>query len=235
MMMDPKRQFWNQHQQTLRQSLSQANNHVLAIEIFMQQHAMLHTAEMSRAGLWSFEDEVVDGLSEAQMRRIPPREDHSIAWILWHLTRIEDVTMNLLVSGSPQVLDGQPWLERMQTGVCDTGNSMTFAQIAELSATINLGELRAYRLSVGRRTRAIAKLLQPEQLKQKVDSSRLEQVTRSGAVPESASGLLDYWGGLTVAGLLLMPPTRHTFIHWNEAQRLIQKKAERADLRINRD
>jgi len=26
-----------------------------------------------------------------------------------------------------------------------------------------------------------------------------------------------------VAGLLLMPPTRHTIIHWNEARRLIKR------------
>ena len=38
-----------------------------------------------------------------------------------------------------------------------------------------------------------------------------------GAVVEGARGLLDYWGGLTIAGLLLMPPTRHNFVHLNEA------------------
>jgi len=36
--------------------------------------------------------------------------------------------------------------------------------------------------------------------------------------------VIDYWSGLTLAGLLLMPPTRHNFIHLNEALRLKQKR-----------
>jgi hypothetical protein len=39
--------------------------------------------------------------------------------------------------------------------------------------------------------------------------------------------VLEYWGGLTYAGLLLMPPTRHNFIHLNEALRVKKKVAGR--------
>jgi hypothetical protein len=31
---------------------------------------------------------------------------------------------------------------------------------------------------------------------------------------------VDYWSRRTVAGLLLMPPTRHCFLHLNEALRI---------------
>ena len=184
---------------------------------------MVHTALISHAGLWSFEDEILDGVTEQQMRFIPSNFDHSIAWVLWHMTRIEDVTMNLLVAGSPQVLLRDDWLERMRVGVQDTGNAMDVAGVADLSAGIYIQALRAYRLSVGRRTREIGKLLQPEQLKQKVDPARLRQMTVEGPVLDAASGLLEYWRGLTIAGLLLMPPTRHNFVHWNEALRIKQK------------
>jgi hypothetical protein len=36
-------------------------------------------------------------------------------------------------------------------------------------------------------------------------------------------GIVDYWGSRTIAGLLLMPPTRHNFTHLNEARMLKQK------------
>ena len=39
----------------------------------------------------------------------------------------------------------------------------------------------------------------------------------------SAREIVDYWGGLTIAGLVLMPPTRHNFVHLNEALRIRQK------------
>lgn len=221
--MDAHRREWNVKQKVLRQVLALPDNHPEAMELFLSQHAMVHTAEMSHAGLWSFEDEILEGVSGQQMRLIPHNCDHSIAWIFWHMTRIEDITMNLLMAGSPQVLLMENWLERMQVVVQDTGNAMTTATVVELSATINLEGLRAYRLSVGQRTRQIVKLLKWEQLKQKVDPACLRQITLQGALAETASGLLDYWGGLTMAGLLLMPPTRHNFIHLNEALRIRQK------------
>jgi hypothetical protein len=221
--MDPRRKEWNQQQQTLRQSLTCLDDPPKAIEYFLSQHAMLHAAGMSGMGLWSFEDETLDGLTEQQMRIIPRNLDHSIAWVLWHMTRIEDATMNLLVAGSPQVLLRENWLERMEIAVRDTGNAMEAAGVADLSAAINVPALRAYRMSVGRQTRAIVMRLQAQELKQKVDPARLGQMTEQGAVRVEASGLLDYWGGLTITGLLLMPPTRHAFVHWNEALRIKQK------------
>jgi hypothetical protein len=221
--MNPDRIFWNQQQQALRWNLTHAENLQKAIGLFLRQHAMVHTAIMSHDGLWSFEDEILEDVTMQQMRLIPRNCDHSIAWILWHMTRIEDVTMNLLVAGSPQVMLQEGWLDQLKVNVRDTGNAMTTSGVMELSACMNIEALRSYRLEVGRRTREIVKLLDWEQLERKVDPARLQQVLVQKAVLEAASGLLDYWGRLTVAGLLLMPPTRHNFIHLNEALRIKQK------------
>jgi hypothetical protein len=221
--MEPRRKYWNQQQQTLRQSLNGGGDFPKAIEIFLSQHALLHAAGMSQMGLWSFEDEILDGLAVKQMRIIPSNLDHSIAWVVWHMTRIEDATMNLLVAGRPQVLLGGDWLERMEITMRETGNAMDATGVADLSATINVPALMEYRRSVGRRTRAIVLHLQPQELQQKVEPARLAQMTAQEAVRAEASGLLEYWGGLSISGLLLMPPTRHAFVHWNEALRIKQK------------
>jgi len=184
---------------------------------------MLHSAELSQAGLYSFEDETLTGLTIEQMRIIPKNLDHSIAWVLWHMTRIEDATMNLLVAGSPQVLLQEGWLERMEVPERDTGNAMDPAGVAGLSSAINVPALQAYRRTVGLRTRAIVKQIGPHELKQRVDPIRLGQMTEQGVVRAEASDLLDYWGGLTIFGILLMPPTRHAFVHWSEAQKIKRK------------
>lgn len=218
--MEIHRKEWNQKQKILRPLLAKAGTHEEGIQLFLNQHAMVHSAEMSHTGLWSFEDEVLDGITEGPMRQIPGKFEHSIAWIIWHLTRIEDITMNLLAAGTPQVMNREGWLEQMKINAVDTGNGMTAEQVRDLSKGIDTKALRAYRLSVGRQTRAIVKGLEPKQLKQKVDPARLEQITREGAVLEAGRYVVEYWGGLTVAGLLLMPPTRHNFIHWNEALRI---------------
>jgi hypothetical protein len=128
--------------------------------------------------------------------------------------------MNLLVAGNPQILYRENWLERMKITVRHTGNAMDEADVAKLSATIDIEALRAYRVAVGRRTQEIVQTLDVDTLKQKVDPIRLQQVIDEEAVVEAARGLADYWGRRNIAGLLLMPATRHNLVHLNEALRL---------------
>ena len=213
-------------QQTeLRRALLNSKLHDKAIQLFLRQHAMLHSARMARAGLWSFEDAVLDDMPEEQMRRVPRNGEHSAAWLIWHTARCEDITMNLLVAGSPQVLRRGNWLKRMHISACDTGNAMDREAVAAFSRAIDVQALRDYRIAVGRRTRAIVKRLKPEELREKVQPVRLERVWDEGAVVPAASGIADYWGKRDVAGLLLMPATRHNLIHLNEALQLKRRRA----------
>ncbi len=228
--MDVERKLWNEQQKVLRRALNSGEDYPAARQLFFQQHAMVHRAEMAGAGLWSYEDQIWQGLSEADARRIPPGADHSIAWIIWHITRIEDVTMNMLVAGGAQVMLGGSWHEQMGVIARDTGNGMLAQAVAQLSETINLEALRAYRLLVGRQTRAVVQRLSPPELTQQVSAARLQQLVREGAVLPAAQEVLAYWGGLTIAGLLLMPPTRHSFIHLNEAMKLRQQPRPRRSI-----
>jgi hypothetical protein len=132
--------------------------------------------------------------------------------------------MNLLVAGSPQILNQDNWLGLMKIKVRDTGNAMDKDDVSKFSTAINIEALRAYRLAVGRRTREIIKKLRPETLMEKVEPARLERVMAERAVVEAASGIVDYWGGRNIAGLLLMPATRHNLIHLNEALQLKRKR-----------
>ncbi len=179
--MDPNRTFWNRRQQELRQALS-CSDHFKAVELFWGQHAMVHSAAMAQAGLWSFEDEAWDGVGEEILRRIPRGSEHSVAWLVWHLARIEDVTMNMLLAGTPQLLHREGWLERLQVTARDTGNAMDAQGVAKLSTTIDMEALRAYRVAVGRRTREIVRQLRPEEMKDRIVPARLQQVLSEGAV-----------------------------------------------------
>lgn len=222
--MESYRKLWSKQQSEFRRTLLSFNQHHKAIELFLSQHAMLHSEKMAQSEPWSFEDSVINDMTDEQLRRIPQKCIHSIAWLIWHIARIEDVTMNLLIAGDQQILLRDNWLQRMKITSRDTGNTMDEEGVADLSARIDIEALRAYRLAVGRRTRECVKQLQSEELKQKVEPSRLHQVMVAGAVVEAARGLIDYWGRRNIAGLLLMPATRHSFIHLNEAVRV---KSER--------
>ncbi len=218
------RKLWNKQQQELRRLLLRSDQHDTAIALFLGQHAALHAAQVGQSASWSFEDALFEGITEEQIRRIPRNCEHSVAWAVWHTARIEDVAMNLLVAGGPQIALRDNWLERMGITVQDTGNAMDEAGMARLSATIDIQALRAYRVAVGRATREIVQQLPAEALKQKVDPARLERVMAEGAVVQAARGIVDYWGRRTIAGLLLMPPTRHNLVHLNEAWRLRHRR-----------
>ncbi len=221
--MELNRKFWNERQQALRLALRDPADHPQAVALFLDQHAMVHTAGMAQSGLWSFEDEVWQGLDEAAARQVPPKLEHSVAWTTFHLARIEDVTMNLLLVGSPQVFRQSGWMDRLGIRLAHTGNGMDEPAVSDFSEQVHLAALRAYRLAVGQRTREIVGQIDAQALRQKVQPARLQRVLDEGALVEEARGLLDYWGGLTGAGLLLMPPTRHNFVHLNEALRILKK------------
>ena len=174
-------------------------------------------------GLWSLEEKIWQGLEDASARLIPQKFNPSIIWCFWHLSRCEDITMNLLVAGTPQLLLQEGWFERMQVKDRDTGNAMGRIEIINFSTRIEIPALRAYRMAVGRRTRQIVQALQPEEFKRKTDPVLLQQVLKEEAVLTSEQWLIDYWGKLTVAGFLLMPPTRHNLVHLNEAMNIKRK------------
>ena len=70
-MMDPNHKSWNNQQQALRQAFNHPEDHDKAVNLFLNHHAMVHSAAMSGSGLWSFEDEIWQGLNENQVRQIP--------------------------------------------------------------------------------------------------------------------------------------------------------------------
>ena len=222
--MEPNRKLWNDRHKLLRKALSKSNEHPNAIDLFLHQHAMVHRGEMSQMGLHSFADEVWQGASEVIIRCVPPKFEHSIAWLIWHIARIEDMTMNGLLTGKMQIFFQDDWLQKLNITEKHSGNVvMDDADVTELSRIINIDALKAYRLAVGRSTQEAVKALQPDEFKGKVNPARLQEFLDNGSVVEEASDLLTYWGNLTLAGMLLMPPTRHCLVHLNEALKVKRK------------
>lgn len=217
---DARRKVLNKQQTRLREMLTSHKKHDEAIALFMVQHGAMHAAEVSGGAVWSYADAILQDLTYAQFRVIPEKKEHSIAWALWHIARIEDVTMNMLVAGEDQLLKRDGWYEKMAIEAGDTGNGMDAAGIAVVSEKIDVEALRDYRNAVGKRTREIVGKLSVGDLKIKTDPARLQRVMDEGAVLEEGKGVAAYWGKRKIEGLLLMPPTRHLLVHLNEIYEL---------------
>ena len=221
---DAKRKFVNKQQTELRKVLTSFDQHQKALELFFRQHAMLHSAKMVQMDLWSFEDAILDDMTEDQIRRIPQNTEHSVAWCIWHIARIEDVAMNMIVAGTPQIFAQGDWSNKMGVTFQDAGNDMTLDEMQILSTSIDIDTLRSYRTDVGRRTRQIVQDLHPEDLKKRVDSECIQWVMEEGALADASRGIADYWSKRNIAGLLLMPASRHQIVHLNEALKLKKRR-----------
>lgn len=221
--MDAYRRYWNQQQQLFRQALMSRSDHQETIRLFLSQHAMVHSAAMSQSEAWSFEDEVCEGLSDTQLRSRPAGVINSIAWLIWHIARIEDVTMNMLVAGRPQVLDEDDWVSQLHLIRRDVGTSMSENEVVDFSSQVDCSALRVYRLAVGRRTREIVSALQPAELWERIDPTNVHRLATEGALAEAAYELAQTWSGWQKAGMLTMPASRHSFTHLNEAHGVRKK------------
>ncbi len=131
--------------------------------------------------------------------------------------------MNMLVTDQDQIFAKENWQEKIKSPIRHTGNAMELDAVRSFSQGIDLEALRAYRRRVGQNTQKIVQKLSSQDFHRKVDPEQLTEVLVQGAVIEEANGIVEYWGKRDVAGLLLMPPTRHTIIHWNEARRIIKR------------
>ena len=214
------KKVWRTKQKELRSLLETRSDHEKAVSLFNEQHSVLHSRQALSNSEWSYEDLIFDGLNEKNIRVIPEGFEHSIAWILWHMARIEDASMNILVAGLPQILNKNKWFNKLEVPYKDCGFAMTPEGVMKLSKAININNLREYRSTVSKKTQEIMSQTKPEDMGKKVDPLRIQRVMDEGVVNEAGSGLLKYWGNQTIAGILLMPPTRHCLNHLNECLKI---------------
>jgi hypothetical protein len=211
----------NQLHKSLRTALTTGDDEGQAIHWFIALHSQLHSRRISPNTPWSYEDLLLEGLEEVEFRRIPAGQEHSLAWIVWHLSRIEDVTMNILVAGRHQVFEMGGWQGKTRSPIKHTGNGTSLDVVEALSAVVDINALRAYRVAVGLATQEIVRSLTLSDFKRKVSPGNIQRILREGAVIAAGKDVVDYWSRRDVAGLLLMPPTRHTIVHWNEARKIL--------------
>lgn len=223
-MIDVKTQ-WNPKQALLKDIIPKADRFDEAIQLCLEMHSMVHTSEMSEIGVQTFEDLLWDGLDEITFRTVSTDKGMSIAWNIWHSTWIEDITVNILIADDIQVINDSNWPDKMNVSIRDTGNAMAYDEIIKFSSSIDMMELKNYRAEVGRKTRKIIKELKQDDLKRKFELTRLQRILNEGGVlkVEGTQWLIDFWGRKTVAGILLMPITRHQIVHLNDSLRLKEK------------
>ena len=182
-----------------------------ARDLFLQQHSIAHSAAVG-GNKGSAAERTMTGLSDEQMR-VRPREDlNSIAWLVWHIARAEDIIVNPVLAGRPQVLD-DAWLRRLGIARRDFGIGMSSAEVSELTRQIDLGALREYRDAVGLRTREVVGAFKPQDWEGEVLAPGVERAASEGAFGSRAEHLTKAFSGrpraMVLSGIALFHPAQH--------------------------
>jgi hypothetical protein len=213
------RKHWTQQQTQLRKALSSKVQVAQGIQLFLQQHAATHSAGISGGQFWSLQDEVLAGVTDAEIKTLPGRGSNSMAWLLWHTARIEDITLSFLVLEQPQVLDSEAWAGRLGFSLRDVGAGMDEPQVVSFSQQILVQGLKDYRAAVGRRTRAGMPTLPYSQMEEIVPAENVQRLLEDGSISQKAPWLAEFYTHRTKA-FFLTRITSHNFLHINEAGRI---------------
>jgi hypothetical protein len=111
---------------------------------------------------------VVDGLDDDQLAHRPGPEANSIAWLVWHLTRVQDDHV-AEVAGLEQVWTAQGFEKRfgLPLDLGDTGYGHSSDDVAKVRA--DAGLLAAYLAAVHDQTLGYLETLEPDDLDRVVD------------------------------------------------------------------
>ncbi|XVS68208.1 mycothiol transferase [Actinosynnema sp. CA-299493] len=115
-------------------------------------------------------ERVLDGLTGPRLTHRVGGSANSIAWLVWHLTRVQDDHV-AEVAGTDQVWTAEGWVERFDLPLPadDTGYGHGGEQVAAVDAPADL--LRDYHRAVHERTEAYLRGLTGQDLTRVVDES----------------------------------------------------------------
>lgn len=161
-----------------------------------------------------FVDELFQGLDDAGARRRPAGVN-SIAWLVWHLARVQDAAVSRLVDDRPQVLDEGGWNAAMGLDRRDVGPGMSGAEVDALSARIDIAALRAYHRAVAERARRVATSLPSAAWSEAVPPERVRRaVAAEGLLLDAGRWVEDFWArGHSRGWYLLQVGLLHPYGH----------------------
>ena len=190
-----------------------------ARQLLLDNHSWVHSSAVTTDGRWKIEDSICDGLTPEQIRRCPSDTLNSIAWLIWHLARYEDVAVNAVLRGVQEVLDGDVWITRLGVRDRQVGTGDNPAEVRQLSEQVDVTALRAYRAAVGRETRAWLSELDFHTLDTAVTQKDVQRAVERGTFGERAHWVIEYWEqGWTRGEFLSWLVTGHSFFHLGEAR-----------------
>jgi hypothetical protein len=182
-----------------------------ARQMFLLRHERMHVRVAA----------LTEGLTEEQVRTLVHPGANPLAWLLWHMARVEDSSINLLIGEGRQVLDAT-WLSRLGIERRDVGVGMTMREVLDLCARIDLAVLAGYWTAVGEQTTRVVRRLSAQDLDEVVSDERIARAVQGDGMVEGPTGkrLQEFWSGMKKGYFLVYLPLTHIYEHIGQADLL---------------
>lgn len=181
-------------------------------QLFFQRYEPL--CDFWLADLWTL-------VPDALMRQRPHPRVNSIAWILWHMYRVEDAGINRFIFDRPQVLDEGNWMDRMNIHYRHNGGDMSFAEVDDLSQRINIEGLHEYVLAVQGRTRETVGTLAMDDMDEVMQEDHLRKIlVDEGLAHSNPEGYIQNYLNWNKGKVLFNFAITHPYQHLGEISTL---------------
>jgi hypothetical protein len=176
-------------------------------DLWLREHAAVHTAAVADPPFGVF-DAAIRGIPAGRWSEAPPGGGNPIAWLVWHIARVEDGCVSTLLARRDSLADqldadGDSWGARMGVPILRDGEGMSHAEVMQIAETAVIDVLLDYRIAVGRRTRDLVREMAAngrlDETISEADVARLDGHPQWPQLPTDAvglpvSGLLWWWG-----------------------------------------
>ncbi len=186
-----------------------------ARDLLRSQHTILHSQTVSGLKSPTLADRTFH-VGEPEMRLRPAPGQNSLAWLMWHMARAEDLFVNVIFSGATQLYD-DAWRKRLGIDRLEFGAGMTPEEVAALSDRIDIPALREYRDAVGRHTRDLIAGLPDQAWDGRIEPADTQRAADAGGFGRAAAAMTQFFTGQRRAVMMPSIVAIHNAEHLGEA------------------
>lgn len=167
-----------------------------------------------------FENSIRSVFTPEQLKERPDDRGNSIAWLIWHVARTEDMIVNSIIKGTPQVLIEGNWGDRLGIDATHIGTGLGEGEVAEFTKELNVDAADEYWNEVSKASYRWIKSIAAEDLDL---IPALDE--RLSAIPPILAGSdnqgpIQFWSGRNAGFLFGGVVVGHGYIHIGQMQEI---------------
>jgi hypothetical protein len=165
-------------------------------------------------------------LSAEQMKERPGGVGNSVAWLVWHVARSEDMIVNAIIREQPQILLEDAWQEKLGIDATHIGTGLGDDEVGNFTDKLDPIAADDYWRTVAESTYEWLRTLEASDLDRIPDFDKVLKAIPSVLASGDSQGAIDFWNGRSVAYLLGGVVINHGYIHVGEMQAITGRLGE---------